>query len=136
MQCQNKSLWHILKIQGTSSNIIKNKSFGVSGSYINAVAVTMKNWTFCLLKIWNTMIWYFKNDMRKMNVLSFVKNRDFIRANYGGGETTHLHWQHSVYIERNTTMGRSPGTRGAESLREPTTTGAHPECSLGPGLDL
>ena len=81
MQCQNKSFWHVLKIQGASSSIIRNKSFGVSGSYINALAVTMKNWTFCLLKMRNAMIWYLKNETGKMNVLLFVKNGDCIRAN-------------------------------------------------------
>lgn len=66
MQCQNKSFWHVLKLQGSSSNIIRNKSFGVSGSYISSVAVTMKDCTFCLLKFWNVIIWFLKNEAGKM----------------------------------------------------------------------
>lgn len=32
------------------------------------------------------MIWYLKNEAGKMNVLLFVKNGDFIRVKWEGGE--------------------------------------------------
>lgn len=83
---------------------------------------------FVYLKV--EMPWFGTWKMRqrtKMNVLLLVKNGDFIRAKWRGGQTAHLLGYSNVCTGKNVTMGRAQGTWAAKSLRELMTTEAsHP----------